>query len=233
MTISDAPHILYGGDQRDYKRLYRSQRDIALIEEINISPGHGVLPVGTPMAINASAAGNIGNAVPYMPTTPIVGDPNQAKVGAYLVADAPNDVYVHVSIEDSYMFVVGDDLIIKDSDTTTTNSENLGAIVTIDRTTYTHLAVITATGTITGGTFTVANGAIVHVECGADNTNGWSDAIGILEKSVDTGRGETAQGAQGTMVVNNAMLYKGSLINWDAAALADIGGTDRNNIIHV
>jgi hypothetical protein len=131
------------------------------------------------------------------------------------------------------MFVVGDDLIIKDSDSATTSSENLGAITAIDRTTYAHLAVITVTATISAATFTVANGAIVHVEAGADNTNGWSDAIGILEKSVDTGKGESARGAQGTMVVNNAMLYKGALINWDAAALADIGGTDRNNIIHV
>jgi hypothetical protein len=185
------------------------------------------------MAINASAAGNIGNAVPYSPTLPVVGDPNHAKAGALLVADAPNDTYVHVRLEDSYMFIVGDDLIIKDANTATTTSENLGAIVSIDRTTYAHIAVITATGTITSSTFTVAQGAVVHAECGADNTNGWSDAIGILEKSVDTGKGESAKGAQGTMVVGNAMLYKGALINWDAAALADIGATDRNNIIHV
>lgn len=229
--ISDAPHILYGGDQRDYKRLYRSQREIALIEEINVSPGHGVLPVGTPIALNESAAGNIGNAVPYFPTTPAVGDPNQALAGAYLVQDASGTT-LYVTLDDSYMFVVGDDVIVKDSDTATTSSENLGAITAIDRTTYAHMAVITVTSSVSGS-FTVAKGAIIHVEAGADNTNGWSDAIGILEKSVDTGRGETAKGAQGTMVVGNAMLYKGSLINWDAAALADIGGTDRNNIIHV
>ncbi|MGW8177638.1 MAG: hypothetical protein ACWGQW_02415 [bacterium] len=231
MTISDAPHILYGGDQRDYKRLYRSQREIALIEEINISPGHGVLPVGTVMALNASAAGNIGNAVPYFPTTPAAGDPNQGKAGAYLVQDGSGTT-LYVTLDDSYKFVVGDDIIIKDSDTATTSSENLGAITAIDRTTYTHMAVITVTSSVSGA-FTVANGAIIHVECGADNTNGWSDAVGILEKSVDTGTGETAKGAQGTMVVKNAMLYKGSLVNWDAAALTDLGATDRNNIIHL
>lgn len=224
----DAAHLVFGPDQQDYKRLFRSPRDIALLVEITLQAGYGVLPMGTVLSKNVSAAGNVGKYVPYSPTTPDSGDLLQ-KGSAFLLQNAAgSDLYV--TLADSYKFAVGDDVILLDSDTKTTASENLGAITAIDRTTYQQMAKITVTGTVSG-TFTVANSACIHVECGADNTNSYCDAAGILDQSVDTGADEDAAGALATMVVNNAILYQDALINADAAALTDLGATASNRLV--
>jgi hypothetical protein len=126
---------------------------------------------------------------------------------------------------DSYKFKVGDDIIVGDANTTTTATENLGVITEIDRTTYTHMAKITATATASGpSTFTVAQSAYICVEAG-DNSNSYSDCVGILGASVDTGTGENSAGAVAPLIISNAVLYKGNLMNYDAAALADLGGS--------
>jgi hypothetical protein len=225
---SDIAQINFGPDQQDYKRLFRSPREIALLLEITLQAGYGVLPMGTVLSKNVSAAGNVGKYVPYSPTTPASGDLNQ-KGCAFLLQDASGTTFF-VTQRDSYKFAVGDDVILLDSDTKTTASENMGAITAIDRTTYQHLAVITVTATVSG-TFTVANSACIHVECGADNTNSYSDAAGILDQSVDTGDDEDAAGALATMVVNNAVLYQDALINCDSAALTDLGATAANRLV--
>lgn|SRR5512137_124534 len=223
----NVPYIIRGFES-DWKKLFYSRPEQALILPVTLAPGHGIIKAGTALSVNASAAGNVNLYVPYCPTTPTLGDVNIDKALARLVnGDQANATSVYVTLADSYRFAVGDDVIILDANTTTTGAENLGAITAIDRTTYTNMAVLTVTVAPTGATFTAAQGAGIHVECGADNTNGYSDAAGILIASVDTGIGENAKGALGAMVISNAILYTGMLVNVDAAARTDLSAVTK------
>ncbi len=215
----DSPHISYGS-QNDYRRLYYSNPDAALKVPISIQAGYGELPIGTLLALNKSAAGGIGKFIPYNLTS---FDGTEWSPGrAYLVANSgTTDDYVYVSMDDSYKFAVGDDLIINDN---VTAAENLGAITAIDRTTYPHMAKITFTEDIDGTAFTTARFAHVLVEAGTSGNN-YSDAVGVLEKSVDAGTGSSAQGALANIILKNAVLYSGMLKNVDAAARTDISAS--------
>jgi len=212
--MSDTPHILYG-EQTDYKRLYYSEPLAALTVPISIGPGFGVLRPGTTLAQNNSAAGNDGKMIPYDPTATITGA-EIAPGRAYLVADSGGATTVNVTIPDSYKFIVGDDLIIVDSDGEA-YAENLGAITDIDRDTYSSYAVITFTETLSD-TFTTAKFAYVVQE-------GYNTAVGIVEKSVDCGTGLNSQGADASMILGNAVLYTGVLLNLDSNALTDLSAT--------
>lgn len=215
----DTAGVLYGVPN-EFRKLYVSEPMAALKIPITIQAGYGVLNMGTVIAANLSASGNLGKYVPYNPTT-ITGT-EIAPGRAYLVANSgTTSPAVNVTINDSYKFSVGDDLIIMDD---TTSAENLGAIVTIDRTTYTNYAVITATTNIGGVAFTTARFACVFVEAG-DSSNNYSDAVGVLEKAVNTGTGVNAKGANATLIVSNCVLYNGMLTNMDSAARTDLSAT--------
>lgn len=218
--MSDAPNIQYGS-QQDYGTLYISESKASLkIPSTHIQAGYGVLQAGQIMARNLSASGGAGNLVPYNVTT---FDGTEWSPGrAYLVADAAIGAStVNVTINDSYKFEVGDDLIINDD---TTTSEDLGAITAIDRTTYQSYAVITFTTVVGGTAFEIGNSAYVCVEAGV-SANNYSDAVGILEISVDTGTGSTAKGATAPLIVSNAILYNGMLYSNDSAARTDLSAT--------
>lgn len=221
--MPDIPSIIRGV-QDDYRALYYSDPMAALKVPVTIQSGYGLLKLGTALALNKSAgtAGGRDQLVPYNPTS-FTGSASEKHPGrAYLVQDSGTTATaLYVSMDDSYKFKVGDDVIINDN---TTTAENLGAITAIDRTTYGHMAKITVT-TATGGTsFTVARFAHIFVEAG-DNTNNYSDCVGILEKSVDTGTGVNAKGAVATLILGNAVLYEGLLTNVDAAAKTDISAS--------
>jgi len=211
----DIPNISYG-TQDDYKKLYYSEPLAALKIPITLQAGYGKLEAGTALSKNDSAAGNLGKYIPYDPTATITGA-EVAPGRAYLVANSGNtSTIVYVTMDDSYKFKVGDDLIICDSDGEGA-LDNMGAITEIDRTTYTHMAKITAT-TQTGDDFTTAKFAFVMVE-------GAVTCDGILEKTVDTGTGEDADGALATMIVSNCMLYTGMLTCVDSAARTDLSAS--------
>ena len=221
----DIPNIIYGG-QEDYKKLYFSEPLAALKVPITISPGWGILKSGTVLAKNGSAltTGYSGYFFPYDPTATITGAEN-APGRAYLVADQTTGTAVcNVTIEDSYKFKVGDDIIICDSDGES-NRDNGGAIISIDRTTYTNYAVITFT-TATGDTFTTAKFAYATPE-------GFNTAVGILEKSVDTGLGVNAKGAVATLILGNCVLYKGMLLNLDSNAVTDVSATSFGQFYYI
>jgi len=214
MPGRDIPSIIYGG-QEDYKRLYQSDPNAALVLPITISPGFGVLKMGTALSQNDSAAGNDGQFLPYDPTATITGA-EVAPGRAYLVQDSGIGASVlYVTMDDSYKFEVGDDVIINDS---TTAAENLGAITAIDRTTYTHMAAITVTTVVGAASFTTALFAYITLE-------GYDTCDGILEKSVDTGTGSNAKGALASMIVSNAILRTGMLTNVDSNALTDLSAS--------
>jgi len=212
----DSPGIFQKTYQKDYKRLYYSEENASLKVPITLQAGYGLIEAGTALAKNNSAAATrLGYFVPYDPTATITGA-EVAPGRAYLVQDSgttASDLYV--TIADSYKFAVGDDVIIVDNDTA---AENLGAITAIDRATYSHMAKITVTVATGGTSFTTADFAYIVVE-------GYDTCVGILEKSVDTGTGANANGANATLILGNCVLYTGSLINLDSAAKTDLAAT--------
>ncbi len=224
----ESPYVVRGEEQ-GYKRLFYSNPNNALMRDVTIAAGYGVLRAGTPLALNVSAGGNKGKYVPYCMTVPNSGDPTQ-KGNAFIVTDGTAAVTCYVTMADSYKFAVGDDLIAYDTSTATTSAVEMGAITAIDRTTYVHMAMITATSNITTAITVAASGA-VHVECGADSSNGFSDCAGILANTVDTGIGEHAQGALAPMIISNAILYEGSCEGLDAAAKTDISASSNGNLL--
>ena len=206
----DTPSIVYGG-QEDYRRLYYSDPMAARKAQISIMAGYGVLKMGTALAKNGSAAGGIGKMMPYDPTANTGAEITPAR--AFLVQNSgTTETELYVAIADSYKFAVGDDVYINDD---TTTLEQLGAITAIDRTTYSHMAMITVTVATGGQSFTTARFAYLAVQ-------GGDTCVGILEKSVDTGAGVNAQGALATLILGNAVLYTGMLTNFDAAAISDL-----------
>ena len=215
----DIPQVVRGV-QTDYKRLYFSNPQAALKVPITLMAGYGWIEQGTMLAKNLSAAGKAGMILPYNPTSFTGAEVHPGR--AYIVADThitTPDVYV--TMDDSYKFNVGDDLILNDN---TTTAENLGAITAIDRTSEPHRAKITATTNIGGTAFTTARKAYVCVEAGTAG-NLYSDCVGILEKTVDTGLGINAKGAVATLIWGNCVLYEGMLTNIDAAAKTDISAS--------
>lgn len=211
----DIPHLIYG-TQEDYKKLYFSEPTAALKVPVTVSPGWGVLKMGTVMALNASAAGRVGQCFPYDPSGSITGAEN-APGRTYVVSNVANGTAIaDVLINESYRFIVGDDLIIMDSDGEGA-LDNGGAIISIDRTTYTNFARITFTTNV-GDDFTTAKFAFVAPE-------GLVVAVGILEKSIDTGSDQNAQGAVATLILGNAVLYSGMLLNLDSNAQTDLSAS--------
>lgn len=227
MNYGDTPYVVRG-QQTDYRRLLYNEFDHVLSIPITCQAGYGTLKQGTAMSENLSAAGNDGRYLPYCPTTFTGGeayDPGRA----YLVADVGSgETEAQVTMDDSYKFAVGDDLIGNSSGQ---GSENLGAITAIDRTTYTNRAVITFTSASTEG-FATANVGHVLVEAGTA-ANNYSDCVGILATAVETGTGENAKGGQGVLILSNAVMYTGMIWNLDSAAQTDISSTARGKYTYL
>lgn len=212
----DAPSVTIGTES-DYKKLFFSDSNSALIVPVTLSPGWGKLDQGTALALNGSAlsTGNKGKYLPYDPHATNDGTLT-CPARAYLTQSSGTTASIlYVTLDDSYKFKVGDDAFIVDN---VTAAENLGAITAIDRTTYANYAAITVT-TATGGTsFTTARRAYLYVE-GADV------CTGVLVSTKDTGTGSTAVGAQGLMLISNALVYTGMLTNFDTNAGTDMGSS--------
>lgn len=213
-TNYDTPGV-WRGAQKDYKRLFYSLPEIALIVPVTLQKGYGKLEAGTVMSLNLSdGSTNENKAVPYNPTT-LAGayDPGRAYIAADGAADATATLK---TVEDCYKFAVGDNLIAMDSDGT---AIDMGAITAINYTTK----VITASANMTTAITVAANGFVTLLNGAAAGT---SDAVGILYTTRNTGEGEDSADAQGALIVGNAVLYKGCLVLYDAAAKTDLSTTD-------
>lgn len=222
----DSPHLVYGS-QVDYKKLYFSEPLAALKVPISVQAGYGKLDQGRALAKNISAAGGIGKLLPYNATTFNDGAAHEGR--AFLVADSgTGGAFVYVNNTDGFKFGVGDDLIVNSTGQT---AEDLGAITAVDRTSETHRTKVTATTNITNDMTTAHNG-YACVE-GGDNTNNYSDAVGILEKTVDTGNDANAAGAVATLILGNCVLYTGMLTDLDAAAATDISSATFGNYTYI
>jgi len=225
-TPFDIPAVDYG-NQWDYKKLYYSNHMAALRVPGTLQKGYGLVRAGTTLAKNISAGGGLNLLVPYNPTI----FPVSIDIGrAYLITDSGAlATTLYVTLEDSYKFMVGDDIIINDNSTA---AENLGAITAIDRTTDSFRAAITVTIAVGATSFTTARRAHISVEAG-NSSNNYSDCVGILEKTVNTGTGEKSKGAVSTLILGNCVLYEGLLTNLDAAAIVDLGASTFGQYVYI
>jgi len=221
MTLGDTPYI-YRGTQEDIRRLFYSDHSIALTRAVTIPAGYGVIKAGAVMGIITESTNRVDQYVPYTGLDAVgnvaagVADLFGA---AFLTDDPSTGTTGYVTMDDSYKFAVGDHLVAGDSDLSPTD---LGAITAIDRTTYSHIAGITVTNSFDSET--VAKGAVITIQSATSSP--YVCAKGILIGTVDAGTGENAKGAQGVIVVKNAMLYKSGLYNYNADVLTDLGGSE-------
>jgi len=104
-----------------------------------------------------------------------------------------------------------------------------GAITAIDVDSDRTRASVTFTNAVSGSDFTVANGTNVYVKSGTSGK--FSTALYVLDKDVDTGDDEYAKGANTSVVLHNAVLYKAALVNFDSSAATDLGATDDGRFV--
>lgn len=215
----NTPQLNRSGETPGSKALFHSVRDIALILDKTFKPGYGYLKAGTIMAENSADA----LLVPY-PETEITDNFGHAK--AFLVADTgATGTTVQVVNAEAYKFAVGDSLVILDD---TTAAEDLGAITDITMA-VNGTATITVTTAIGGAAYTVARNAFVT--CKSDTAAGFTKAKYVLDQDINTGYGETALGANASVVLNNAVLYLASIVNYDAQAGTDLGAVIDNRFL--
>jgi hypothetical protein len=198
-----------------WKALFHSEREIALILDKTVKQGFGVLKAGTLMSLVNGGD----QLVPY-PTT----DPdNIVAARAFGLADiGSTDDAINVTMEDSYKFSVGDVVMLANNNGGGDFHDG-GAITAIDRTTYPNYAVITFTTALdTNVNMTVANAVNIYHKGDTAESDG-VEANYILDKDIDTGAGEKAAGGLASVVVSNAVLNYGNLINLDAGAIVDLG----------
>lgn len=216
-NYGDSPYIKRGF-QVDSKRLFYSDEKIALKKLTSVVAGYGILEAGTVLGKITESTSRKDMYVPYAIQAPTAG--LDFVGGAYLLADGASDTtLLQVTQEDSYKFAVGDHIAAVDSDATPIDC---GAIVAIDRTTYSNKATIQIAETSMAA-ITVAAGGMIFIQ--TQTTTPFSNAVGILIEGVDTGTGENAVGGQGGVVFSNAILYKGLIQNYDSGALTDLGAT--------
>lgn len=226
LVYGDTPYVVRGG-QADYKRIFYSDQNDALTKPITLIGGFGVIPSGTVMGIVSESTNRVGMYVPYTPEgTTWAGAGLQAawRGATYVTQDLAVEKYARVTMEDSYRFAVGDHLCATDTDDTMTD---LGAITAIDRTTYSHIAVLTVTNNCAAAT--VAKGAIIYHQ--TTTASPFTLAKGFLLSSVDTGIGEHCKGAQGTLVLSHAILYAGTVLGYNSDVATDLGSSSDGKYI--
>ena len=228
-TKGSIPQVNTGAMTLGQRPLFKSQREIAIIEEGVYQAGFGYLPPGQILARNTAT----GKLVPYIPDAVVFG---VTKGVARAIADVANGAaVVYVTMADSYKFQIGDSLILA-QDATFLDG---GAITAIDRTTDNWRAKITFTTATAVATYTMANNTHCYPKAGTAGK--FCKAFCICDSGVDTGygaddeAGTIPQGGLGSIVFKNATLYKNSLVDFDAQALTDLGDVTKafafNNLI--
>jgi len=215
--------------QSDIRALFKSRPEDAFVKDISIPGGYGVIPGGTVLGIITESTNRKGYYVPY--TSEVLEAGLTTLFGlAYLTSPGLNSTTIYVTMADSYKFAVGDHLGAGDSALDNTSAIDLGAITAIDRTTYTHIAAITVTNSLTSAV-TLAQGGCVWIQTATAAP--FSYAKGFLNGAIDTGIGANAKGGSGGLILGNAVLYKGALYGYDTGAYTDLGNVEDGNLIYL
>jgi hypothetical protein len=213
----DIPQMNRGPEGPGIRPLFHSVRDIALVLDKTLQSGFGVLRAGTMLSRNIVT----GKLLPYVTDDHMDG--NVAR--SYAVSDvASGATSIALRKEDSYKMAVGDSLILVRDNAGTPEYHDGGAITAIDRDTSPVLATVTFTTAAPNANFTAANGVNCYVKSGESGK--FSTCSYVLDKDVDTGYGADAKGANTSVVLNNAILYLATLVNYDASALSDLGAVE-------
>lgn len=213
----NTPYVVRGY-QEDYKEILFSPKEIALMFDGHVVAGYGILKAGTVMGQISESTNRLNQFVPYVTEDPQVGETWAGM--ALLLIDGAASAVAHVTLDDSYKFAVGDHGGAVDSDG---SPVDLGAVVSIDRTTYANKAVITFTNNVTTG-ITVAKAGGVFIQ--TVTTSPYTKAQFILLNTVDTGTGANAKGADAPMLWGNALLNTFKLTGYDAHSKTDLGSAD-------
>ncbi len=179
------------------KRLFHSEREIALIIDKNIRPGFGYLDAGTVLAKDDNEM-----CVPYVPTNVVAGD--VSAVGALQVINVVG-ANVYVAKGQVGKVVVGD-VLHKVGDE---YEQDITVAAVGEAANYDYITVDEYSDLSTGDFLML---------------EGTDTAVYILDQDLDTGDASDAMGAQASVVLSNATLYKNSLVNLDAGAIEDLGG---------
>jgi hypothetical protein len=218
MVYGDTPYMVRGG-QQDYKRIFYSDQNRALTKPVTLLGGFGVIPGGTVLGIVTESTNRKGYYVPYVAEKgnwPDAGSAIQWPGITYVTAALEVNKICYVEMEESYRLAVGDHLAATDTDGTVTD---VGAITAIDRTSFSHIAKITVTNNF--AVCTLAKGAGIWIQTKTADPH--VEAKGFLLSAVDTGEGENSKGAQGSLILSNAVLYKGNLKGHNSDVDDDIG----------
>lgn len=199
-----------------YKRLYKSLRDIAILTDKTLRGGYGVLEIGTVLAVDQNDTDLL---VPYVPDDIDYGDVGRV----FLQTDCDDSDNFYVDLLESYKLAEGDTIVMSNTD----DDYEDETIDSIDRTTYASLgrALVTLEGTAVLD-YTVAKKANCYVKAAdAATSNKNSTAAYILEMEADTGAGENANGANSTVLLQNALIYQADCPNMDSTAATSLGVT--------
>ncbi len=208
-----------GYTTRFYEQLFHSVRDIALLLDKTFRAGYGCLPIGTVVAKDS----NTDKMIPF--TSSNTGEISQEDPGrVFLLTDLTSggtSGEFDVEMLESYKLDAGDTIQVMDSDTGTEEA----TIASIDRDSSNIKATVTLNSGVSGN-FTTANNANVFLK-------GGDTAVYIADADTDTGAGEYAKGAVGSVVLSNAILNKSVVKGMKGSATSDLGNVSTDGTYYV
>lgn len=209
------PQVNRSGETPGPKRLFHSERSIALVKDKTFEAGYGSLKAGTLMGINPVT----NDLVPYVMA-------GLAAYGTFMVAPALANLgstatTIVIPLSLIARFKVGDGLILVRNNAGTQAFHDGGAITAVAKLNDYSAQVTFTTALDTDANFTTANFASCFVK--SDSSSPFTKAVYILDQDLFTGTGEDAKGGVGSVVISNAILYTTSLVNLDSAGATDLG----------
>ena len=204
------------------RKLFKSQREVALLLEKTIRGGYGDILAGTVMAEMTAAPYDL---VPYIPDTISTTDVGRI----FLVNDNITAATFKIWAEDRGKLKATDVIVLTDTDGTYEEATVSSIAEDAGGRTWT----VTLSGaTTTAGGFTVAKSANCYLKAGASGKR--STAKYILDQDVYTGDYENpGPGAQTSVFLSNGILYKNMMIGLDTAAATALGAVVDGNFVIV
>lgn len=192
------------------KKLFKSQREIALIGEKTMRGGYGEIPAGTVVAEDVTS----GFMVPYIPTTIAATDIGRI----FLVTGCNASNTFQIWAEDSAKIKAGDVIILTDTDGTYEQA-TVSTVIKYDDRRYT----VTLGANTTGNYEIGAKLGNCYLKAGTAGK--FSDAKFVMDQDTYTGDYTNANGALTSVLISNAILYVASCVGLDAAAATALGAT--------
>ena len=204
------------------RKLFYSQREVALLLEKQLRGGYGDLLAGTVLAEMTAAPYDL---VPYIPDTISATDVGRI----FLVNDNITAATFKIWAEDRGKLKAADVIVLTDTDGTYEEATVSSMAEDAGGRTWT----VTLSGaTTTVGGFTVAKSANCYLKAGASGKR--STAKYILDQDVYTGNYENpTPGALTSVFLSNGIVYKSMMVGLDATAASALGAVIDGNFVIV